>query len=167
MIYKEKHKIWLLIIAIVLALTVNIYEYSNKWYDGKNELELKLAAYTAERLYLDIKYPDNDASNIEYIVGDSGRDFFERWELITEVYPEIPYPREAIEQENWEVVDSFYTRTYRMIRSIDKQLEEDFSPIEADYMSSPLYTYLTAGWLNEEYREEIGILDEDVLKYIR
>jgi hypothetical protein len=34
-------------------------------------------------------------------------------------------------------------------------------------MSSPLYTYLTAGWLNEEYREEIGISDEDVLKYIR
>jgi hypothetical protein len=156
-----------LTIAIVLALTVNIYEYANKWYDGKNELELKLAAYTAERLYLDIKYPDNNASNIEYIVGDYGREFFERWELLSEMYSEIPYPREAIAQEEWDVVDSFYTRTYRIIGSIDRKLAENFTPEEADFMGSPLYTYLTIGWLNEEYREELGVIDEDVYKYIR
>ncbi|UJW59463.1 hypothetical protein HXZ66_19640 [Bacillus sp. A116_S68] len=163
MVFKKKHKISLLIIAIVVCLGVNIYQYDKKAYEEINELSLYRAPLVGEILYLEMHYPDNDARNIDYVVGEQAQAFFDRWEALSKIYAGVQFPYEAIKQGDWEIVEDAQSDTRYAIKEIDEEFDNNFVPEDEDnQIYSPVHSFWTVGRMNEEYQEAIGLRDEDV-----
>ncbi|MCR6109059.1 hypothetical protein HXA35_01725 [Bacillus sp. A301a_S52] len=101
----------LLLIASLLIISITIVTVVNTQWDQREE-ETGIDLYDnilALDFYLNVAYYREGSSfHIAYSPSSLTEDLLERWQAITEVYPFLSYPEEAIARNDWREVIAAY-----------------------------------------------------------
>jgi hypothetical protein len=141
-------------------MLVNIYEYQNKVYEGKNEIKLELNSMLGTEFYLDIRYPSKDADELIYYPTERTEELLARWELVAELFPEIDYPESAVSEEEWGMMRDVMHENKPKMEDIVRERFPNTESYGDDYVSPySLEEYIYEGWIHTHVGDELGIED--------
>ncbi|QQK77588.1 hypothetical protein HUG15_19710 [Salicibibacter cibarius] len=87
------------------------------------ELQFAMIEGDGEALF----YDDEKVRKIEIYPTSFTYDILDRWEEVHDINPDIPYPEEHIDSEDWLEIDDFYVRNLANFRDIDDELSNYIS----------------------------------------
>ncbi|UTR16462.1 hypothetical protein MM221_07945 [Salipaludibacillus sp. LMS25] len=161
MVYKKKHHISMLIIAIVVCVIISFNEDRKKVYQVTNDSELESNSLLGAEFYLDMRYPSKLTDEIIYYPTEKTEEMLARWELIADLFPEIVYPERAVNEENWiEVSDTLEGNKLKMEDVVRVRFQNTSPYDEEDYVSPySLEVYIYEGRIHTHVGDELGIED--------
>ncbi|WP_078578346.1 hypothetical protein [Salipaludibacillus agaradhaerens] len=153
---KIKRK-WLTILLIVFILTVSmtIVFVVNKQEDNSGFDSYKHTLALSYHLNI-AYYRDGSSYQVELSPTDRTEEFLERWQAITEVYPFLSYPEEAIARNDWREVIAAYDGIRKQYKS--KMGEEEFR--EANPSFGIIMSYIETGSyisMDEDLKDKLGL----------
>ncbi|TES50181.1 hypothetical protein E2L07_16645 [Halalkalibacterium halodurans] len=114
----------IVIILVIAGIILGVYLHNEK----KNaDEELKLAQYRNEAIakmfWLDVKHTGKDPNDVEFFPSQDTDRIMERWNAVTELYPEAGYPDEVVEREDWFEVSQIFLKI--PFHEIQQEMIED------------------------------------------
>ncbi|SDZ68708.1 hypothetical protein SAMN05421736_1385 [Evansella caseinilytica] len=149
------------IIAVVLLLL--FYDFKAL---QKEEEQVKLGAIqnVIELFQLDAIYYSVDSPfDIDLSPSESTKAILARWKAVSEVFPQVSYPKEAIDQEDWVQMEESFKSNLSALEGVVEEMHEkaesvptDEFPYWLDLGEYILYNY-KGGKYMKEVLEEFGI----------
>ncbi|MCR6109065.1 hypothetical protein HXA35_01755 [Bacillus sp. A301a_S52] len=158
------YKRFIILVAVLVIAHFSIHYYADREENGESEGKDSLLIYSIviSRFQLSSDYHmEDDALHIELYPTEYTQEILERWKWISEVFPEMTFPEEAIEQNDWLVVSREFTNGTDELGEIygqDVGLSKNmvWSYILWNEESSKLQEYINQTSDNEAYREREG-----------
>jgi hypothetical protein len=149
-------------ILVIGYFSINFYADREENGEGEGKDSLLIYSIVLSRFELSSDYHmEDDALHIELYPTEYTQEILERWQWISEVFPEMTYPEEAIEQNDWLAVSREFTngtdeleKVYREDVGLSKNMV--WSYILWNEESSKLQEYINQTSDNETYREREG-----------
>jgi hypothetical protein len=120
---------WITILLVVFILTISIVIVTVVNTQQRDQVEEGAGIEYYDNIvaldfYLNIAYyREGDFFHLEYSQTSRTEDLLGRWQAITEVYPFMAYPEEAIERNDWRKVANIFDEGINQYR--EKALDDE------------------------------------------